>query len=553
MRPNPPVTHQAAILFLVLVPLIILRQFEKPRRRLTVWIFDLARLALGYASAELLLMILIIPYTNLVGKMGPRPPPDWRQRQEAMREAHTEGAGARETADPAAGPRLDGRRPHWIGQFQILHTTSLTLTTLEVFPGLFFLFGLYIILLHVLYRIKRYWQKTLRRPRLVHDSDRGWRIQRGNGDDGDGGAEHYFDDDPANMILSTKDRYSRARLGFVSGNYGHPVRPQWFFQQTACFALSAFTIKALILEICVRAPTEVDALRQFLFGWSVGLKRSHPTMAWFLVGILIPSVLYIIEFCVMDYALKYRSKPSKGSNMRSFVLPVYSLSDLEATRSRNRESRRRRNPHSTSYELTELRLPQVLEPEVIPPSVASPVVRAVTAVADHELEPPSIVTSLDVSPALSHTSSRAPTPSPRSSSIDSTSSDTPTVVSVPRGSGVCQLGLPKKPSPSPAMPAYGIVTASLLNTMAAEATASARPFLFSSRDDTVASSSSSSCADPAVSSSSEDENENEPHTAEGGDIALPSYDDSQRQQNELLRNNPTRAMHTEQVIREMKR
>lgn len=547
-------THQAAILFLVLVPLIILRQFEKPRRRLTVWIFDLARLALGYASAELLLMILIIPYTNLVGKMVLQPPGDWRQQHhEGMKKAHAEGAGSRHTTDTSARPRLDGRRPHWMRQ--ILHTTSLTLTTLEVFPGLFFLFGLYILLLHVLYRIKWYWQKTLRRPRLVHDRERGWRILRGNGDDGDGGAEHYFDDDPANMILSTKDRYSRARLGFVSGNYGHPVRPQWFFQQTACFALSAFTIKALILEICVRAPTEVDALRRFLFGWSVDLKRSHPSMAWFLVGIFIPSVLYIIELCVMDYALRYRSKPSKGSGMRSFVLPVYSLSDLETTRSRNRESRRSRNPHSTSYDLTELRLPQVLEPEVIPPSVASPAVSAVSAAvsaADNELEPSSIITSLDISPALSHTSSRAPTPSPQSRSIDLSGSDTPPVVSVPMGSGVCKLGLPKKPSPSPnpAMPAYGIVTASLLNTMAAEATANSRPFLFTSQDDTSASSSSSSSAEPGSTSS---EDESEPQAAEGGDVALPSYDDSQRQQTELLRNNPTRAMHTQQVIREMKR
>ena len=76
---------------------------------------------------------------------------------------------------------------------------------------------------------------------------------------------------------------------------------------------------------------------------------------------------------------------------------------------------------------------------------------------------------------------------------------------------------------------YGIVTASLLNAAAVSATASARPLLFSDDIDT------------------EDEVDEDVDPE-----SLPSYDDSQREHQELLRSDPRQAQQRMTVIQHLK-
>lgn len=563
-------------------------------------------------------MILIIPYTTLVSRMMPPPmhpprgpPPfDWRApppppgpipgpdtNPGRMFARHFNNG----FPHPPGGEMGSPGSMHFKERVGFLQTTSLTLSTLEVFPGLFFIYGTYIVLLHLMHRIKVYWYRTLRQPKLVRDNERGWVIERGLADDSDE-LDYYFDDNPSDSFVNSSKRYTRARTGFVSGNYGHPLRVQWFMQQTGCFTVSVFIVRTILLEICMRMPQQVNGLRSLLFG---RILAGPPTPTrHFMLSIVIPSVLYSIEFCMSDYLLRYRGNPSKiGSGTRSFTLPLFQRSELEPTHTRNRDTRELYNPRFTGFELTELRLPQLHEPP--------------TCLVDQTGEEAENTTAAETDNILVNNSTR--------SSLEAGSSS---------GGGGCEKSrlFPKGHAfrGVPQTPTFGIVTASLLNAVAVSATADSRAFLFPGNnqvDDSAVTMtlptartikvgsgarsleeldtdddlsdvdvddddlSDADVDDDGVEDEAEDDtqfptsattaaliaarvpgrgrlrlhasslNNLRPRVHGGGcngdgvqgdEITLPSYDDSQRQQHEMLRNNPVRAIHTQNVIQEMK-
>ena len=503
-RPHIPVIFQVVIILLVICPLFILRHFEKPRRRMGVWLLDLAKLALGYGSAELLLVILIIPYTSLLNRMIPPPPgfssqhpfppgSDWKDHKkwptkEFGQEPNSkEDPNGNQPSSHSANKNYNALR--FVQRFEFLQTTSLTLSTLEVFPGVFLIYGLYMLLLFLSYRAKLYWIKTLRRPRLVRDPARGW-IIRTHATDGD---------DLYDPFLSDNERYSRASLGFVSGNYNHPIRVKWFVQQAACFTLSVFITRAIIVKICVSLPGPVNWLRMALFGWYESVS-SIPARA-FLLGVLIPSILYCVEFCVSDFMLRYRSKPNKGS-LRSFAL--YNRSDLEMRRRQDCEN-------ENEFELHELTLPRLHEDFETRSVIVTAPHSTTSSGLNSPLDSPSafsqtsaasssydLYTSPFTSSSLGPHSSSSTFPPPLGRSLG-TSDDNDEILHntgrskvpseeqhhQPSRSSPLQSPLTRPAPPSPPESVnvvgglhYGIVTASLLNTAAVSATAISRPLMF---------------------------------------------------------------------------
>lgn len=532
-RPFVPFTAQVAIFFLVLIPLLVLRQFEKPRRRLSVWVCDLTRLLLGFASAELLFMMFVMPHSSIFGNPRGPPPPDWHGPLPPPPPPPIDSP-----TDPLVRHSRNGSGPRGPLRFQLRfragQTMSLTMSLLELFPGLFLIFGFYFILLQLFYRAKLYWHHKLRRPRLVHNNERGWVIERGLSDESDD-VGHFYEDDPANVFVLPKERYSRARLGLVSGHYGHPVRVQYVAQQTACFTLSVFIVKAIIFKVCLAYPDQADKLRLFLFEWYLSIVDRQMAFHFFVVTILIPSLIYFTQFCLNDYVMRYRSTRTKGDTI---VLPLYTRASDCARR--NTSSRRQYNPHDSAFELQELRLPLLhTPPDESPPLLVAP--------TDTPAEPAATVStrnSLDASPPASTPSNSRPgtPPAPSAQDINELSllARRSAAASVRSSVDVMRVGLSQS---------YGIVTASLLNAAAVGATASARPFIFapsSHRLDELD-------TDNEDSEDEDGDEDSEDGEAEVEEVRLPSYDDSQRQHRELLLNNPLRAITTNQIISRMKR
>lgn len=439
--PPPPVKgiqyplELLAFLF-VIAPLLLIRRFESPRRRLSVWFFDLGRLVVGYASAEALLMIVLIPYMSLVrtylhedigpprggppgegggggggdkfpanndwqtekhrdwqaGKFGdpydgagghppgssdPPPPPlppaatqivDATLRllsravkisHDSLRESMSGDFGMGSDAGPTPGhesspgpgpdfepasnyPPRSGHGPDDFRKNDFKHkwfpfkaeTTSLTLSTLELFPGLFFIYGIYIIFLYAGFRIKQIWLRRCKKIKFVRNANH------------DSWTAGYTDPENLHSSDSTFGRSkksSQADLGFVSGNYGHPVRIGWAVQQTALFALTVFIVRMSLFFVCFRFPRATEAMSDFLFGWTANI-RSHSTKRA-VNTVLLPSLIYVIQFSLSDYLLKYKSSLSKRSVF--FNIPIYSYGDDHSNV----------NQYPESYELQELSLP----------------------------------------------------------------------------------------------------------------------------------------------------------------------------------------------------
>lgn len=566
-RPAIPFTSQVALILLILCPLIVLRQFEKPRRRLVIWVCDLSRLGLGYATAEVLLLLLVIPFSSLMTKVSlPVRVPNEPTKFEWRRPDHTRGQGM--DPGPQVHPRGAGGHHSPMKfqlKFQLMQTTSLTMSVLELFPGIFFIFGLYFVFLHLLFRAKLYWYKTLRRPRLVHHADRGWVIERGVADEHND-VDYFFDPDSVNTLYSSKERSTRARFGVVSGHYGRPFRAQWLVQQSVCLALSVFIVRTGIVKTYETFPNQIDALRLFLFGWSLHVDKSFFSYGRFVTSVIIPGLLLGVQFTISDYVLRYRSVPGQRE---SFVLPMHSLSTdyiLPARRSYNRHA------DNGAFELQELRLPVVHTPPE----------EATSSPFDGENEDPiSNEASSSASSSLSSTFTNA------SSSSNSSIASSNTFMIHGQQLAQAVSNKPQTPANQTALAediyelrslantfnattvrpsidtlrvginnTYGIVTASLLNAAAVSATANARSHMFAARpqrglDELDTDNEEDNGAESDSDEGDEDDNDADVD-GETGEVVLPSYDDSQRQHRELLQNNPLRALSTNRVIQQMK-
>lgn len=379
---------QIAVLVIVIVPLLLVRRFESPRRRLSVWFFDLGRLVVGYALAEVLLMVFLVPYAALVNSYK-GPPAPWNQNRnrpwrvgndnyggQAQRgvppDTHISVGGPgspdvsfdrpalllRRAAEASAeilgnaassllrrtnnnpNPNTasnfdassdrkarhfendDKRKKHFIIR---LETTSLTLSLIEVFPGLFFIYGTYFCFLYIVYRLKLVWLQHNKRIRYVRDSRR---RRRNHSPDGELEGDSDAAESNSSSFLALRDsRFSKilsqTDAGLTSGNYGHPVRISWFFQQASLFALSVFLIRITLFFICAKYSDATEALRRAVFGWI------HDIDSWPAIKLItlvaLPSVIYTIQFVLTDYFLKYKSSVSKRNLF--FNVPSYSYGD----------------------------------------------------------------------------------------------------------------------------------------------------------------------------------------------------------------------------------
>jgi hypothetical protein len=595
-----------------------MRRFERPKRRSSVWILDLARLALGYAGAEVLLIFFVIPYTRIVGNIflpGPIYPNDnlrgsrWRNKgdgsvkdtwnrfhnsEQDYRPDHngTSFDPSRDNHfDPSKDNHLDPHEKrtwrngnHGFGpRFIALQSTSLTLSLLELFPGIFFIFAFYWLFLYFFYFLVLFWKKKLRSPRVVFRRRRRCLpiIVRG--------PKQHVLPEPANTNTtsnSTADRFSRQKQGFVSGFYGFPIKIRWFLQQTLCFLCAVFVTRIVILKLCQQFPNQARSLHKALFNWKMKQEGLH----MFLLKVLFPALIYMVQVCVSDLVLRFRSKTTiKYLHNREFQ-PMFSASGI----------RHRIYPYNDEYELQELTLPVLTE--------------------DRSTESRSSITpTLRTTADQNHNSNgeredlkRTRVGQERNESVlvspnggEGTSASQPAIVS----------GLPSTiydPIPSNIInssnrlnrswPQLGIVTASLLNTAAVTATAASRQNIFSSplqfsspvsqthytsrynhdtaiplntsqfnkssnsnvssRSSTGVSNTDFDLNDTSTSTAIAAENqatssminEQEPrgaHEEEESYGRLPSYDDSQRQHRELLRD-PEQAGRHQVVINGMK-
>lgn len=601
--PHLPFSCRLTTLVIVLCSLLILRQFEKHRRRIAVWVFDLTRLAISYASADILMLVLVLPFASGFPRDGgpqfhgggplpgawrhkgpPQMPPSPMFRRNMFSPfRNDEPPGWPSLSMEARGPGNgipDFNEGHRL-QFLIHQSTSLTLTTLEVFPGIPLIYGLYMLLLYVFYQIKLYWNKSLSRVRLIRDPNNGGWVIRTRPPPG---RDHLSF--PQDRFMAEGDYNSQENLGFISGNYGHPVRIQWFGQQTATLALAIFIVRAIIVKVCSSYVYQTNKLRLFLYGWTGNI--SSPPLAMLIIAVLLPSILHSSQLCVSDYLFRYRSGVGKGQ-YKSFVLPFYGPSVPASPGTLEAED-------DEGYELQELSLPQLhIDYEERNMEAGFGTARPSSGMLSsrgRRPASPNVVTvpsDSSISPGvpLPVVSPNAPTPS---SSNDNIEEEIEAMVEDIRDFGKQAIDKVKRIDAVNIGLQYGIVTASLLNAAAVNATANARPLFFASRGGFGAglnqfqlptrepSPSQGSNRDPYYSPSAvpavesnlgldsldsdnesedsydeDDENGNDYGLESDEDVhGLPSYDVSQQQQQELLRN-PSQANRHHHVLSEMKR
>lgn len=275
--------YQLVCMALVLLSLLLLRQAEKPRarRRVAVWVLDLGRLVGGYALAEALLLAVVV----VTGASG------------------ADAGGADKRADEGAAASTETQ----------LQTSMLALSALEIFPGLVFTFTLYMAVLYGGYRAKAY-LKT--RFRVVRDAHGSYSVRSKHSHD------HDQDDQdkawrPRVHWLSEADFVEQTEHGFVSGNYGTPVRVRWWAQQTVALACTVLLVRGGMLSTL--SPAVVSGFGQAAFGWIAGI----PSVALRqIVGaVVVPALFYSAHFCAADWLLRYR--PNVGGKYKAFAMPVY--------------------------------------------------------------------------------------------------------------------------------------------------------------------------------------------------------------------------------------
>lgn len=583
-----------------------MRRYERPKRRFAVWALDIIRIALGYAGAEVFLILFIIPYSGLLKNVFLPGSNEnyfshrtWDERkdgnnnffkggwngvhnndQENLNRPHEPSSNEKITADKQSRnyenqPRSN-RGSFFTSRFFYLQSTSLTLSFLEIFPGMFFIFGLYWIFLYLFYVVVLFWKKTLRSPRVIFRRRRRClpMIVR------DPILSRYS---KSTTNGSNNDRFSRQKLGFVSGFYGFPIKIRWFSQQMICFMAAVLLTRIIIMKLCQLLPHQVNGLRTTLFVWNT----NHVTLKMLLLGVLIPALMYIVQFCVADLVMKFRSKAMIKYSHDRELQPMFSTSN----------SFYPVYSHNDEYELQELTLPILVSNEretemelstaTITPTNGHENQNSLISHERESLEPleeqlsPHIISlSNDDTNNNSHQSAVV-------SGLLPIIHDTPSTSSLTSGRKFDKT-----------RPQLGIVTASLLNAAAVTATATTRSNIFNlqapteqpaapltlpgisaspsqlddlyhEQDATVATSNehtnynnsrgspdaTSPSTSTTVSEATGSNTEPEQHNAEEDNelySQLPSYDDSERQQRELLRD-PEQACRHQTVINGMKR
>lgn len=549
-----------------------MRRFERPKRRFAVWALDIIRIALGYAGAEVFLILFIIPYSGLLRNVFPPgsnenyfPHRNWGERkdgnnnffnggwnnndQENLNRPHEPSSNEIFAADKQSrnyeNQPKSNRGRFFTSRFFYLQSKSLTLSLLEIFPGMFFIFALYWIFLYLFYVVVLFWKKTLRSPRVIFRRRRRClpMIVR------DPILSRYS---KSTTTGSNNDRFSRQKLGFVSGFYGFPIKIRWFSQQVICFMAAVLLTRIIIMKLCQLLPHQVNGLRTTLFVWNM----NHISLKMLLLGTLIPAFMYTVQFCVADLVMKFRSKAIIKYSHDRELQPMFSTSN----------SFYPVYSHNDEYELQELTLPILVSNE------RETEIRSSTAtitptnghenqnsqmshesesleLLEEELNPGIISLSNDGNNNNAHQSAVV-------SGLPPIIYDTP-----PTSSFTSSRKLDKN------RPQLGIVTASLLNAAAVTATAASRSNLYHEQDATVNERTDNNskgfldATSPPVRTTVSEAagnitvTEQEQRYAEEDNelnSQLPSYDDSERQQRELLRD-PEQACRHQNVINGMKR
>jgi hypothetical protein len=338
----------------------------------------------------------------------------------------------------------------------------------------------------------------------------------------------------------------RNGYGFQSGNYGYPIRKPWLFVQTALLCFSILVVRIAINLILLARPSWLVAACEYV---SIAM----PSPSWKAVTnsgqrLLVSYVVFALQFFTLDYLLKYRPS-SKSRDGDSLFLGQEEWMEQDGPESIPMEE--------LTLEVPEIQVrgePESSEDSIYPLALRSPMGPGYNSVGlpARELPRARLPITIPLSPSLSHRDSiedlydspissemstmTVSSQSPLTSVSGSPSSLSPpvSVLSMPADSTV-----PSRPPISTiSMPTdttlplrYGLVTAGLLNAASVGITLRNRSFLFGNSD------------------AAEESVEIEDTIEEEG---LPSYDDSQRQQQALLRDT-SQLIQRDALIAELKR
>lgn len=282
---------------------LVLRHMQesRKRRRVAVWVFDVGRILISYIAAHILLYSFI-PFINITSNSI---------------ENNNISQGFSEVAD--AGKLNDKGAAIASQQLDML-----TFTVLDIFPGLPLLYVLYTSVLHGAYHAHIFWVTTLARIRFRRDVSSNclysvYTLPPPGRD--------HIDPELADVPGILTHYSSPADTGFVSGNYGAPVRIKWLVQQTVLLTLSIFALRAALFYVFIgNGTTSVSAfvqnMRNALFGWFVDTKNpGHGD--YIMHAIILPSVLYSTRFVLADYLLRYRLSVAGVKFDAGTVLPLY--------------------------------------------------------------------------------------------------------------------------------------------------------------------------------------------------------------------------------------
>lgn len=582
-----PVLYNLLTMILVLSSLLLFRMVEKPRRRVAVWVLDLTRLILGYTSAEVLLLLFVMPFAarpqfRLDDDFGPRPP-------QRLHDIHNGPSQARN--DAPEPPPLFIRHPFEMSrnmerdqQQSQFHASMLTMSALEIFPGMLFIYGLYMMTLYVGYRVKVFWNNNLSRFRLARDRRSGALVIHTSPPPG---RDHAPAEGLLTEFLTESDMKAQIDQGFASGNYGAPVRVKWFVQQTLSLTLTVFIFRAIMISMWRIYSPQAMTLCTALFGWTS--KIESVALRNILVGVLLPWIIYSIHFCLADYLFRYHPN---GKGYKAFTTPFYADAESLSTGHEGDAENM-----VESYELTSM----------TPVTVSAEEYTAGSSDASYGTARPNNGTNsraIRRSPTPSQIVSQAPVvevsapPTRSAPPEESIEEEIEAMVEDIRDFGeqalqkVKQIDRRQLNTAVNAGLQYGIVTASLLNAAAVQATSNARPMLFGigsggrrlgapgfsqfnsaslytgsspspsilasstedlhSRSSPVPSSVGIDGLDTDESDLDESSDDDDDEVDSDDERMLPSYTDSQRQHQQLLRD-PVKARRHQHVLSEMKR
>lgn len=323
-------------------------------------------------------------------------------------------------------------------------------------------------------------------------------------------------------------------LGCISGNYGYPIKKSWVAFQTLLLSLCIFTAKVMMYRVCSINVDTIHAIQQKTLSWA---KPMNPLLRLFLLGLGVPFIFISSQLILLDYNLRYRYQRYDSFEWRNEP-EEYQLIELSLGAVKDDDEERTlaldqpligtssftQGSSSSNNSNSSINLTEPVIEESFPPTV----------LAQDEPRQFTRANSLSSVESDDRSSSRSSTDM---SSIYSVSSDiaSSTSAGVVAGLHPNRMGM-----------RYGVVTASLLNMAAVSATASMRPGLFGHINSAPESASESSESTDSIDGVDDDDELYE----ESGD--LPSYDDSQRQQQALLKNTRLSAQQ-QALISELKR